>query len=115
MIHLLKVTGKLFDLLKPKSYLSRLQDTARHATSANVLFTTSPVLSKAPEQLLSYKLLSRTNWEQKGLDWKSRMLWILSCPVSTKESFLTIAVPKRQTKSLKSKYEVVSSYYICEL
>ena len=28
----LKVTGKFFDLLKPKSYLSRLEDIARHAT-----------------------------------------------------------------------------------
>ena len=27
-----KVTGKLFYLLKPKSYLSRLEDIARHAT-----------------------------------------------------------------------------------
>ena len=61
MIHLLKVTGKLFDLLKkPKSYLSRLEDIARHVTYINALFTTSLVLPKATEQLLSYKLLSRT-------------------------------------------------------
>ena len=43
------------------------------------------------------------------------MLWIWSCPVSTKELFLKIAVPKRQTKSLKSNCEVVSFYYICKL
>ena len=60
MIHLLKVTGKRFDLLKPKSYLSRLEDIARHATQVSTLLTTSPVLSKATERLLSYKLLSRT-------------------------------------------------------
>ena len=30
-IHLLKATGKKFDLLKPKSYLSRLEDIARDA------------------------------------------------------------------------------------
>ena len=35
------------------------------------------------------------------------MLWIWSCPVSTKELFLKIVVPKRQTKSLKSNCEVV--------
>ena len=58
--HLLKVTGKLFHLLKPKCYLNRLEDIARHATYVNALFTTSPVLSKATEQLLSHKLLSRT-------------------------------------------------------
>ena len=43
------------------------------------------------------------------------MLWIWSCPVSTKELFLKIAVPKRQTKSLKSNCEVVTFYYICKL
>ena len=43
------------------------------------------------------------------------MLWIWSCPVSTKELFLKIAVPKRQTKSLKSNCEVVSFYFICKL
>ena len=33
LIHLLKVTGKVFDLLKkPKSYLSRLEDIARYGT-----------------------------------------------------------------------------------
>ena len=53
--------GKLFDLLKkPKSYLGRLEGIACHATYVNALFTTSPVLSKATEQLLAYKLLSRT-------------------------------------------------------
>ena len=31
-VYLLKVTGKLFDLLKSKSYLSRLEDIAHHAT-----------------------------------------------------------------------------------
>ena len=31
LIYLLKVTGKSFDLLKPESYLSRLEDIARHA------------------------------------------------------------------------------------
>ena len=31
LIHLLNVTGNIFDLLKPKSYLSRLEDVARHA------------------------------------------------------------------------------------
>ena len=30
--HVLKVTGKRFDLLKPKSYLNRLEDAARNAT-----------------------------------------------------------------------------------
>ena len=60
LIHLLKVTRKLFDLFKPKSYLSRLKDIARHSAEVNILFTTSPVLSKASKQLLSYKLLSRT-------------------------------------------------------
>ena len=52
--------GNLFDLLKPKSYLSRLEEIARHATYVNALFTTSPVLPKDTEQLLSYTLLSRT-------------------------------------------------------
>ena len=41
------------------------------------------------------------------------MIW--SCPVSTKELFLKIAVTKRQTKSLKSNCEVVGFYYICKL
>ena len=36
-------------MLKPKSYLSRLEDIARLATYHNALFTTSPVLSKASE------------------------------------------------------------------
>ena len=54
LIHLVKVTGKIFYLLNPKSYLSWLEDIARHA------ITPSPVLSKVSEQLLSYKLLSRT-------------------------------------------------------
>ena len=43
------------------------------------------------------------------------MLWIWSCPVGTKEFFLKTAVPKRQTKSLKSNCEIVSFYYICKL
>ena len=43
------------------------------------------------------------------------MLWIWSCPVITKELLLKIAVPKRQTKSLKGNCEVVSFYYICKL
>ena len=47
--------------------------------------------------------------------WKSRMLWIWSCPVTTIDLFLKIAAPKRQTKSLKSNCEVVSFYYICKL
>ena len=52
--------GKRFDLLKPKSYLSRLEHIAPHATEVNALFTTFPVLSKATEQLLSYKLVCGT-------------------------------------------------------
>ena len=60
MIHSLKVMGKRFDLLKPKSYLSRLEHIAPHATEVNALFTTFPVLSKATEQLLSYKLVCGT-------------------------------------------------------
>ena len=40
--------------------MSRLEDIARYATYVNALFTTSPVFSKATEQLLSYKRLSRT-------------------------------------------------------
>ena len=61
LIPQLKVSEKLFDLLKkPKTYLSGLENIARHATEVNALFTNSPVLSKATEQLLSYKLLSRT-------------------------------------------------------
>ena len=43
------------------------------------------------------------------------MLWIKSCPVSTKELFLKIAVSKRETKALKSNCEVVRFYYICKL
>ena len=31
-IDILKVTGKIFELLKSKYYLSRLEDIARHAT-----------------------------------------------------------------------------------
>ena len=50
-----------------------------------------------------------------GFDSKSRMLWIWSCHVSTKELLFKIAVPKWQTKSLKSNCEVVSFYYICKL
>ena len=42
------------------------------------------------------------------------MLWVWSCSVSTEELFLKMAVPKRQAKSLKSNYEVVSFYYICK-
>ena len=60
LLHLLKVTGKVFELLKPKSYLSRLEDIAPHATYINTLFTASPVLSKAFEQALSFKFFSRT-------------------------------------------------------
>ena len=60
LIHLLKVTRKFFDLLKPKSYLSRLEDIVCYATEVYSLFTTSLVLSKASEQLLSDKHLSRT-------------------------------------------------------
>ena len=54
LIYLVKVRGKIFYLLNPKCYLSWLEVIARHAT------TPSPVLSKVSEQLLSYKLLSRT-------------------------------------------------------
>ena len=43
------------------------------------------------------------------------MLWIWSCPVSTKELFLKIAVTKRQTKSLKSNCELVSFYSVSKL
>ena len=43
------------------------------------------------------------------------MLWIWSCPVSTKELFCKIAFPQGQTKSLKSNCQVVSFYYICKL
>ena len=43
------------------------------------------------------------------------MLLIWSCSVSTKELFLKIAFPKRQSKSLKSSCEVSSFYYICKL
>ena len=32
LIHLLRVTGKKFDMLKPKSYLSKLEVIACHAT-----------------------------------------------------------------------------------
>ena len=66
LIHLLKVTGKIFDPLKPKSYLSRLEDIARHVTYVNSLFTTSLVLSKATEKLLSYRLLSSTTKVQSN-------------------------------------------------
>ena len=59
-MHFIKVTGKIFDLLKNESYLTRLEDIARHATYDNAFFTTSPVLFKASEQLFSYKLLSTT-------------------------------------------------------
>ena len=53
--------------------------------------------------------------EQIGFDWKSRMLWKWSFPLSTKELFHKITVPKRQTKSLKTTSEAVSFYYICKL
>ena len=43
------------------------------------------------------------------------MLWIWSCPITTKKLFLKITAPKRQTKSLKTTCEVVSFYYICKL
>ena len=43
------------------------------------------------------------------------MLWIWSCPVTTKELFLKIAAPKKQAKSLKTTCEVVCFYYICKL
>ena len=46
LIHLLKVTGKVFDVLKPKSYLSRQKDMAHYVTYVNALFTISPVLWK---------------------------------------------------------------------
>ena len=59
--------------------------------------------------------LQKYNSEQIGFDWKLRILWIWSCPVSTKELFLKIAVPEKQTKSLKSTCEVVSFYYIFKL
>ena len=56
-------------------------------------------------QKLSYKLLSRTRSSIIKLRANSiglsRMLWILFCPVITKELFLEIAAPKRQAKSLK--------------
>ena len=55
------------------------------------------------------------NWEQIAFDWKSSMLWIWTCPVITKELFLKIAVPKRQTKCLKTTCEVVSFCYIYKL
>ena len=43
------------------------------------------------------------------------MLSIWSCPISTKQLFLKIDVPKRQKKSLKSNWEAVSFYYIYKL
>ena len=43
------------------------------------------------------------------------MLWIWSCPITTKKLFLKITAPKRQTKSLKTTCEVVNFYYICKL
>ena len=73
MIQLIKVTRKSLDLLKPKSYLNKLEDIAHYATYVNALFTTSPVLPKPSEQLFSYKIFPRTtkvslNWEQIGFD-----------------------------------------------
>ena len=47
----IKATGKIFNMLKPKSYLSKLDDIACHVTY---------YLSKTSEQLLSCKLFSRT-------------------------------------------------------
>ena len=46
---------------------------------------------------------------------KSRMLWTFSFPVNTKEWFLKMTVPKKQTKPLKSTCVVVSFYYIWKL
>ena len=43
------------------------------------------------------------------------MLWIWSSFVTTKELFLKIAAPIKQTKSLKTTCEEVSLYYICKL
>ena len=68
----------------------------------------------------SYKLLSRTRSSIIKLGANSiglsRMLWILFCPVITKELFLEIAAPKRQAKSLKTTCDdVVSFFYICKL
>ena len=68
-----------------------------------------------PLPRLCQKLSSRTtpiylNWEQIVFELKSRILWIWSCPVTTKELFLEIAAPKRQVKFLKITCEVVSFY-----
>ena len=48
--HLPKVTGNSFDLLKPKSYLSRFEDTARHVKSTHYL----PLLQFCQTLLSSY-------------------------------------------------------------
>ena len=59
-ICLLKLTEKNIYLLKPKSYLARLQDRARHATllKREPLIYNSPVLPKDSEQLFSTKVFS---------------------------------------------------------
>ena len=47
LIHLLKVKEKFFDLLKPKSYLSRLENIACHTIQINALFTACQKLLKS--------------------------------------------------------------------
>ena len=54
LIHLLKVTGKFFDLLKPKSYLSRLDDIIWfYHVSTKVLFLKIAVPKKQAKSLKS--------------------------------------------------------------
>ena len=115
MIHLLKVKGKIFESLKPKSYLSR-----KHSSSCNLNQRIILCLSKASEQLLFSKLLSRTTSSIIILG--TNIIWleithnrIWSCPVSTKKLFLKIALPRKQAKFLETTFKVVIFYYMCKL
>ena len=114
-MHLLKVKGKNFESLKPKSYLSR-----KHSSSCNLNQRIILFLSKASEQLLFSKLLSRTTSSIIILE--TNIIWleithnrIWSCPVSTKKLFLKIALPRKQAKFLETTFEVVIFYYMCKL
>ena len=97
-----------------------LQEYLRVAVSVTPSFITSTVFSKHSWQLFPRNLFLELH--QGQLDWKQRvsvsklyMPWIWSYPVSKKELFLKLALPKKQTKLFKTIWSELGFYRNCKL
>ena len=107
MLYLLKVTGKIFDLLKSKSYLGRLKNIVPGFVKT---FWAAAFLQTS---LWNYKSITKLGTNRLWLEITHAMDMVSPC--KPKELFPKVAVPKRQKKSLKTTCELVTFYYICKL